>query len=480
MNLYYDTFRDRLRWYVKVSKKGRRVDIAEEYSADEASSFHKAWEAAVRALGGVPRMRRTKPDGVPLTTRRYLVSDVSDKGQLRWYVQLRDKLPKIRIRKEFGTPDFERAVDAAIVEQISKYGNGTDWVRAEKQTREKRMPLPDTPPVPGSLRWYWTLYRQSDRWLGNPAIGEDGLADSTRDARTGLIESLIEDNGERPFAALTRKMLREEMRARTPVQAGNLLSALRHMIGWMIEEEHLDPEDDPTIGLKSGKAKASRESGGWVPWSEAHMAKYRARWPLGTEARLMFDILHYTFLRVGDAYRFGPSHLKRILKQMAIEIETEKSKGSTKVSIPIHPDFAKSLSAARDAGILGTGEVFTGKLVKGEVKPMAKKAWAAKFKKYARLAGINEPKMNCHGVRKARAEDVAYAGATIPHMMAMFGWKDEKMPSIYIAKADRERLGFDGMNKLITYDQMQNIADLTMPEDENKIVTFESNRRKKP
>lgn len=49
---------------------------------------------------------------------------------------------------------------------------------------------------PAAERDDWTLYRQSDRWLGNPAIGEDGLADSTRDARTGLIESLIEDNGE--------------------------------------------------------------------------------------------------------------------------------------------------------------------------------------------------------------------------------------------------------------------------------------------
>jgi len=181
-------------------------------------------------------------------------------------------LPKIRIQ-EFGTTEFERSVDAAIVDQIGKYGNGTEWVRAE---RENRRPLPDTSPVPGSLRWYWMLYRQSDRRLGNPAIGEDSLADSTREARTGLTESLIEDNGQRPFAALTRKVLRVEMKARTPVQAGNLLSALRHMIGWMIEEEHLDPEDDPTIGLRSGKAKASRESGGWVPWSEQHMARYRS------------------------------------------------------------------------------------------------------------------------------------------------------------------------------------------------------------
>ena len=231
MNLYHDNFRGRLRWYVKVSKTGRRIDVVEEYSTAEQSDFHKAWEAAVRALGGVPRMRRTKPDEAPATSRRYLISDVSDKGQLRWYVQLRDKLPKIRINEEFGSDEFNRAVDAAIVDQIGKFGDATDWVRAEKQTREKREPLPTTPPVPGSFRWYWMLYKQSDRWLGNLAIGEEGLAESTRDARTGLIESLLGDNGERSFAALTRRVLREELKARTPVQAGNLLSALRHMIG---------------------------------------------------------------------------------------------------------------------------------------------------------------------------------------------------------------------------------------------------------
>jgi hypothetical protein len=91
-------------------------------------------------------MRRTRPDEAPATTRRYLISDVSDKGQLRWYVQLRDKLPKIRIYEQFGSDEFDRAVDAAIVDQIGKFGDATDWVRAEKQRREKREPLPTTPP----------------------------------------------------------------------------------------------------------------------------------------------------------------------------------------------------------------------------------------------------------------------------------------------------------------------------------------------
>jgi hypothetical protein len=36
------------------------------------------------------------------------------------------------------------------------------------------------------------------------------------------------------------------------------------------------------------------------------------------------------------------------------------------------------------------------------------------------------------------------------------------------------------MEKIEAYDQMENIADPAMPTDQNRIVTFESNRRKKP
>lgn len=36
-----------------------------------------------------------------------------------------------------------------------------------------------------------------------------------------------------------------------------------------------------------------------------------------------------------------------------------------------------------------------------------------------------------------------------------------------------------GMEKIEAYDQMENIADLAMPIDQSRIVTFESNRREK-
>jgi hypothetical protein len=118
---------------------------------------------------------------------------------------------------------------------------------------------------------------------------------------------------------------------------------------------------------------------------------------------------------------------------------------------------------------------------------MNKKAWAAKLKKYAVLAGVNEPKKSCHGVRKARAEVAAYADCTESQMMAMFGWTDPKMPAHYIAQANREKLGISGMEKIVAFDQSQSLDDfLQLPEANsertsggNGVVTFPGNIRKK-
>ena len=113
--------------------------------------------------------------------------------------------------------------------------------------------------------------------------------------------------------------------------------------------------------------------------------------------------------------------------------------------------------------------------------------WAAKFKKYAVLAGVNEPKKSCHGVRKARAEIAACADCTGSQMMAMFGWTDPKMPAHYIAQANREKLGISGMEKIVAFDESQSLDEfMPLPERNsagtsgaNKVVTLRSNIGKK-
>lgn len=84
--------------------------------------------------------------------RRYLHVDVSQRGQVRYYVQLRNKLPKIRIKAEYGTTEFGAEVDAAVAGQIALYGNEGDYINAQKQRNEERPALPETPAQPGTLR----------------------------------------------------------------------------------------------------------------------------------------------------------------------------------------------------------------------------------------------------------------------------------------------------------------------------------------
>ena len=157
------------------------------------------------------------------------------------------------------------------------------------------------------------------------------------------------------------------------------------------------------------------------------------------------------------------------------KIATEKNRGNTTVTVPMHPGFAESPRAARAAGIIGA-DVFTGKMLKGRMAPMNKRAWPAKFKKCAVLAGVNEPKKSCHGVRKARAEVAAYADCTESQMMAMFGWTDPKMPAHYIVKANREKLGMTGMDKIVAFDQSQSFDDFVPASEANSAGTLDVNK----
>jgi integrase len=76
---------------------------------------------------------------------------------------------------------------------------------------------------------------------------------------------------------------------------------------------------------------------------------------------------------------------------------------------------------------------------------MTKESFGTWFGKACRAAGVRK---SAHGLRKAGASRAATAGATTAQLKAIFGWTDEKMPSLYTQAADRERLARDAMSKL--------------------------------
>jgi hypothetical protein len=90
----------------------------------------------------------------------------------------------------------------------------------------------------------------------------------------------------------------------TPGAARTFRNAFRRFCKWAVAEKLL--KIDPTEGVK---VKMPR-SDGWHTMNDAERAQYRARHPIGTKARAAFELLYWTALRVSDAARLGPQHVR--------------------------------------------------------------------------------------------------------------------------------------------------------------------------
>jgi integrase len=130
-----------------------------------------------------------------------------------------------------------------------------------------------------------------------------GLAASTKTVRRRQLEAFRERHSDKPLALFERKHLEALLaeKVATPHEAKNILKAIRAMIGVALAAG-LAPSD-PTIGIKIKTPK----SDGHSTWSEADIARFEARWPIGSRERLALGLLLYTAQRRSDVVRMGVS-----------------------------------------------------------------------------------------------------------------------------------------------------------------------------
>jgi integrase len=198
---------------------------------------------------------------------------------------------------------------------------------------------------------------------------------------------------------------------------------MRGLFRWAVESEILDI--DPTDGIRSRAPKTE----GFHSWTEEEIARFEARWPVGTRERLALAILLYTGLRRGDAARLVRQHVRNGV----IFMRTEKT--GAEVIIPLLPQLATVIAATR------TGDLAFIATAAGA--PMAKCGfgnWDA-----CKKAGVPG---TAHGRRKAGATRAANNGATEAELEAIYGWSGGKMASLYTRKANRARLAARAMVKL--------------------------------
>jgi integrase len=89
--------------------------------------------------------------------------------------------------------------------------------------------------------------------------------------------------------------------------------------------------------------------------------------------------------------------------------------------------------------------------------PFFKESFGNWFREACREAGCPG---SAHGLRKAGATRAAENGATVNQLMALFGWKTEKMALLSTRKADRKRLAHDAAPLLLAQKSNENLPHL--------------------
>jgi integrase len=340
-------------------------------------------------------------DAMPRPRPPYLHRFHTRHGKYIWYVR-KPGCKRVRIRAQFGTPEFDAAYHRAI-----------DGLNPQPQKQKA---------VAGTLAWLWDRYREVGAWKG--------LSAATRRQRENIMAGVLKVSGDKPFAAITTKAIAagRDRRADTPSQARNYLDCMRGLFKWAAGAGHV--ARNPALEVEN-PPKAGGE--GFPMWSEDEIDQYLTFWPIGTRQRVWIDVLLYTGLRRGDAVKLGNHHIRNGVAS----IRTEKSGGDVAVTIPILP----VLEATLKAGPCGERTFICGE----NGKSLTKESFGNMFRKACRLAKV--PK-SAHRLRKAGATRAAENGATVAELEAIFGWRGGGMAALYTRAADRARLAKGAMTKL--------------------------------
>jgi integrase len=324
-------------------------------------------------------------------------------GAVIWYVR-RGHGPRIRVKADYGSEAFWSEYRAAL----------------------EGAPKPSKAVKANTLAWGLDRYRASSSWAA--------LSNATRRQSENIFRGVINTAGDVALRDITVETIKagRERRAAAPHAANNFLKSMRRFFKWAA-----DPEGgslvgvNPTIGVKLLKGK---NKDGFHTWTNEEIERFETRWPIGTRERLALHLLLYTGLSRGDVVRLGRQHVNNGV----ITFRMEKGRGDGVVYPPVLPILAATIAASK------TGDLTY--LVTERGTPFVKESFGNWFREACRAAGCPG---SAHGLRKAGATRAAENGATVNQLMALFGWKTEKMALLYTRKADRKRLAWQAAPLLL-------------------------------
>lgn len=300
---------------------------------------------------------------------------------------------------------------------------------------------------PKSLKAAYRLLKTTDEWLALEAKS------STRYKQT--IERILTMPaggkaliGDGPVEDLKRAHIKTILSSfrETPHMERIVLICLRKLIMVAIDEEWI--EVDPTY-----KMTRSPKTDGHKAWTADVMAKFEAKYPIGTRQRTAYALALWLGNRVSDVTRLRWDHLTT--KHIAVDGQTHEVEGfefvqfkgrkrGKKLFLPMTPMLEIELaSLSRDTETV---------LVTSRGGAYADNSVSTHMADWCRDAGI-EPGYTMHGLRKALGVKLAEADASTRQLMEMLGHNNIAYAELYSREASQTRLAVQAMEKVTKIEQ---------------------------
>jgi len=181
---------------------------------------------------------------------------------------------------------------------------------------------------------------------------------------------------------------------------------------------------------------ARAEKLGFHRWSDAEIAQFEARHPIGTKPRLALALGLYTGQARQDVVAMGPQHIRDGVLSWT-RGKTERTT-AIELAIPVHPELRAIIDATRNEHLTF--------LVSEFGKPFTAAGFGNWFRKQCDMANLRH--CSFHGLRKAASVRLAEAGCTPHEIAAITGHASLKEIVRYTQTADRKRLARSAMEKV--------------------------------
>jgi site-specific recombinase XerD len=250
------------------------------------------------------------------------------------------------------------------------------------------------------------------------------LSAATQRTYRGILEPFTAEHGDKPLALLNREHIKSMLAKRVskPAAANHWLRLIKALMKFAVREGLRN--DDPAMLVDYLKRKA----GEYHTWSEDEIARYEARHPVGSKARLALALGLYTAQRRSDVVKMGRQHVH------GGTVRVRQQKTGTMVPIPVHPALAAILDAIEvHDNIMHHPQQLTF-LVTQYGKPFTAAGFGGWFRERCDEAGL--PKQCAfHGLRKAACRRLAEAGCSANVIASISGHRSLREVEVYTRAA---------------------------------------------